>query len=55
MKMYFTTDGSVDEQLQQVCPFGQLHHFKRDDGSEFTMQICWVWCAQCPYCYGKGH
>lgn len=57
MKMYFTTDGSVDEQLQQVCPFGQLHHFKRNDGSEFTMRkyVGCGGCAQCLYCYGKGH
>ena len=36
MKIYYTTDSSVDETLQQYCPFGEEHHFKREDGSEFT-------------------
>ena len=37
MKIYYTTDGSVDETLQQYCPFGEEHHFKHEDGSELIM------------------
>ena len=37
MKIYYTTDGTIDDNLQQVCPFGELHHFTNDDGSEYTM------------------
>lgn len=56
MKLYFTTDGSIDQELEQVCPFGELHHFKRDDGSEFTMNkyVGCGGCLECPYCYGAG-
>lgn len=56
MKIFYTTDGIVDEELQQVCPFGMLHYFKRDDGSEFTMPkyVGCGGCAECPYCYGRG-
>ena len=57
MKIYFTTDGSVDETLQQFCPFDEEHHFKRDDGSEFTMpkNVGCGGCAECKYCYGRGY
>ena len=53
MKIYYTTDGSVDETLQQYCPFGEEHHFKREDGSEFTIpkSVGCLGCAKCPYCY----
>ena len=56
MKIYYTTDGTIDDNLQQVCPFGELHHFTRADGSEYTM-IKYVGCGgcvDCKYCYGKG-
>ena len=56
MKIFYTTDGSIDQQLQQVCPFGELHHFKRDDGSEFTIKkyVGCGGCEKCQYCYGAG-
>ena len=56
MKIYYTTDNSIDEQLQQICPFKQEHHFHRDDDTEFTMAInvgC-LGCQKCPFCYGAG-
>jgi hypothetical protein len=57
MKIYYTTDGSVDETLQQYCPFGEEHHFEREDGSEFTMpkSVGCIGCSECPYCYGRGY
>lgn len=56
MKIFYTTDNSIDEQLEQICPFKQEHHFHRDDGTEFTMPIrvgC-VDCEKCSFCYGAG-
>ena len=56
MKIYFTTDNSVDGSLEQVCPFGELIHFKRKDGTEWTMpkNVGSNSCTNCPYCYGEG-
>lgn len=56
MKIFFTDDKSVDENLEQVCPFGELHHFHRNDGSEFTMPkyVGCGGCLECKYCYGSG-
>jgi hypothetical protein len=56
MKIFYTTDGSVDDQLEQICPFGELHHFKRKDGTEYTMpkSVGCGGCTECPYCYGRG-
>lgn len=56
MKIYYSTDGSVDDNLEQVCPFGELHHFKREDGSEYTIpkRIGCGGCVTCKHCYGAG-
>lgn len=56
MRIYFTTDGSIDQELQQVCPYGQVHHFTRFDGTEYTtpMNVGCGGCRECPYCYGMG-
>ena len=56
MKIYYITDGTIDSHLQQVCPFGELHHLTRDDWNECTM-IKYVGsrsCVYCKYCYGRG-
>ena len=56
MKIYYTTDGSIDDNLEQVCPYGEEHHFTRFDGTEFTMpkDVGCGGCRECPYCYGAG-
>ena len=56
MKIYYTTDGSIDENLEQVCPHGEKHIFKREDGSTFTMNkmVGSNGCESCPFCYGAG-
>ena len=56
MKIYYTTDGSIDENLEQVCPHGEKHIFKRDDGSTFTMNkmVGSGGCESCQFCYGAG-
>lgn len=56
MKIYYTTDRTIDDNLQQVCPFGELHHFNRTDGSEITIPkyVGCGGCENCKYCYGRG-
>lgn len=56
MKIYYTTDGSIDENLEQVCPHGEKHIFEREDGSTFTMNkmVGSGGCESCPFCYGAG-
>ena len=56
MKIFYRTDSTIDENLLTKCPFGEEHHFKRDDGSEFTM-IKYVGCrgcVKCKHCYGTS-
>ena len=57
MKLYYTTDGSVDENLEQVCPFGQKQEVARlNDCSYFTSKMVGSGaCIKCPYCYGAGY
>ena len=56
MRIYFTTDGSVDQELEQICPYGEMHHFKRNDGTDWTLpkNVGCGGCRECPYCYGAG-
>ena len=56
MKIYYSTDGSVDDNLEQVCPFGEKHHFKREDGSEYELPkyVGCGGCVSCKHCYGAG-
>ena len=56
MKIFYTIDNSIDEELQQICPFKQEHHFHKLDGSEFTIpiKVGSLGCEKCPFCYGAG-
>ena len=57
MKIYYTErKEGIDGELEQVCPFGEKHHHKRNDGSEYTTPkyVGSLGCFKCPYCYGAG-
>lgn len=48
MKVFYTTDRTFDENLEQVCPF----HDK--DSGKSPIYVGSLACANCPYCYGSG-
>ena len=54
MKLFYTVDSSVDENLMQVCPFNEQHHFTRSDGTSWKQSkfVGCGGCLLCPYCYG---
>ncbi len=56
MKIFYTSDNSVDNELEQVCPFGEKHHFERKDGSVSTpiIRVGCNGCMNCKFCYGAG-
>ena len=48
MKVFYTTDRTFYENLEQVCPF----HDK--DSGKSPIYVGSVACAKCPYCYGSS-
>ena len=56
MKIFYTTNDSIKEELQQICPFQQESNFNRDDDNKFTTprRVGSLACEKCPFCYGAG-
>lgn len=59
MKIFFSTDNSVEQNLMQYCPFGEQHNFtsdhENDKKNNMTKRVGCVGCAECPFCYGMGY
>ena len=59
MKIFFSTDNSVEQNLMQYCPFGEQHNFMLDHENDksiiMTKCVGCAGCAECPFCYGKGY
>lgn len=56
MKIYYTIDEPIDGNCKEKCPFGEKHHFTRDDGTSFTIdkKVGCTGCLECRYCYGSS-
>lgn len=55
MKIYYTTDGTIDDNLEQLCPFKEKHNFEGYKENPIKYVGC-VGCHECKYCYGgKWH